>query len=95
MAEGQIRFDDGAAYERMMGVWSRLAGAIFLEWLAPPAAVDRRGCGSGALSDLIVERAAPWCRGSTRHRRSWPLRARVQPHGRSVRAGRCDGPSIP
>ena len=35
MAEQQIRFDDGAAYERMMGTWSRLAGDIFLDWLAP------------------------------------------------------------
>ena len=26
MAELQIRFDDGAAYERIMGVWSRLRG---------------------------------------------------------------------
>jgi hypothetical protein len=34
MAEQQIRFDDGAAYERMMGNWSRLAGDIFLDWLA-------------------------------------------------------------
>ena len=24
-----IRFDDGAAYERYMGVWSRLAGATY------------------------------------------------------------------
>ena len=29
MTEPQIRFEDGAAYERMMGVWSRLAGEIF------------------------------------------------------------------
>ena len=35
MAEQQIRFEDGAAYERMMGAWSRLAGNIFLDWLAP------------------------------------------------------------
>ena len=35
MAEFKIRFDDGAGYERMMGVWSRLAGDIFLDWLAP------------------------------------------------------------
>ena len=61
MAEGQIRFEDGAAYERMMGVWSRLAGEIFLEWLAPPAGLRwiDVGCGSGAFSELIVERAAP------------------------------------
>jgi hypothetical protein len=35
MAEPQIRFDDGATYERMMGVWSRLAGDVFLDWLKP------------------------------------------------------------
>ena len=27
----EIRFNDGDAYERSMGVWSRLAGDIFLE----------------------------------------------------------------
>ena len=33
MAEHQIRFDDGVAYERMMGAWSRLAGGTFLDWI--------------------------------------------------------------
>src|SRR6476619_7146918 len=37
MIEPQIRFDDGADYERMMGEWSRLAGEVFLDWLAPPS----------------------------------------------------------
>jgi SAM-dependent methyltransferase len=61
MAEPQIRFDDGAAYERMMGTWSRLAGEIFLDWLAPPSGLRwiDVGCGSGALTELIVERCAP------------------------------------
>jgi ubiquinone/menaquinone biosynthesis C-methylase UbiE len=61
MAENQIRFDDGAAYERMMGVWSRLAGAIFLDWLAPPASLRwiDVGCGNGAFTEMIVERCAP------------------------------------
>ena len=35
MLTNQIRFDDGAAYERYMGKWSQLAGEIFLDWLAP------------------------------------------------------------
>src|SRR5579884_1605406 len=61
MAEQQIRFEDGAAYERMMGVWSRLAGAVFLDWLAPKpnlAWLDI-GCGNGAFTELIVERCNP------------------------------------
>jgi hypothetical protein len=38
MADQPIRFDDGAAYERMMGVWSRLAGEIFwIGWHRVPA----------------------------------------------------------
>jgi len=56
-----IRFDDGAAYERMMGVWSRLAGDIFLDWIAPRPGlrwVDV-GCGNGAFTELIVEKYAP------------------------------------
>src|SRR5258707_14760287 len=61
MAEPQIRFDDGAAYERMMGQWSRLAGEIFLDWLAPLAGLRwiDIGCGNGAFTELLVERCAP------------------------------------
>src|SRR5258707_1305055 len=35
MNDASIRFNDGAAYERMMGGWSRIAGDVFLDWLAP------------------------------------------------------------
>jgi SAM-dependent methyltransferase len=61
MAEGQIRFEDGAAYERMMGTWSRLAGSIFLDWLAPRSGLRwiDVGCGNGAFTELIVQRCAP------------------------------------
>ena len=57
----QFHFNDGAAYERQMGVWSRLAGDIFLDWLAPRPGmrwVDV-GCGNGAFTQLIVDRCAP------------------------------------
>jgi ubiquinone/menaquinone biosynthesis C-methylase UbiE len=61
MAEQQIRFDDGAAYERMMGIWSRLAGEIFLDWLAPASGLRwiDIGCGNGAFTELLVERCSP------------------------------------
>ncbi|MGH6725934.1 MAG: class I SAM-dependent methyltransferase [Pseudolabrys sp.] len=61
MSEPQIRFEDGAAYEQMMGIWSRIAGDVFLDWLAAPAGlrwVDV-GCGNGALTELVVERCMP------------------------------------
>jgi ubiquinone/menaquinone biosynthesis C-methylase UbiE len=61
MAESQIRFDDGAGYERMMGTWSRFAGDIFLDWLAPAAGLRWLdvGCGNGAFTQAIVDRCAP------------------------------------
>jgi ubiquinone/menaquinone biosynthesis C-methylase UbiE len=57
----EIRFDDGAAYERMMGVWSRIAGDVFLDWLDPKPGLTWLdiGCGNGAFSELIVTRTAP------------------------------------
>jgi SAM-dependent methyltransferase len=57
----QIRFVDGAAYERYMGKWSRLAGDAFLDWLAPVPGLRWLdvGCGSGAFTETIVERCAP------------------------------------
>jgi len=61
VSEDQIRFEDGAAYERMMGVWSRLVGEEFIAWLAPAAGqrwIDV-GCGNGAFTELLVERCAP------------------------------------
>src|SRR5262249_5154564 len=55
------RFNDGEAYERGMGVWSRLAGEVFLDWLAPPRGLRwiDVGCGNGALTELVVQRCAP------------------------------------
>src|SRR2546421_3784265 len=57
----QIRFDDGAAYERYMGKWSQLAGETFLDWLAPKSNLRWLdvGCGNGAFTEMLVERCAP------------------------------------
>jgi SAM-dependent methyltransferase len=61
MAEHGIRFEDGAAYQELMGIWSRLAGEIFLDWLAPPLGLRwiDVGCGNGAFTELLIERCAP------------------------------------
>lgn len=61
MTTDPIRFVDGAAYERYMGKWSRLVGEAFLDWLAPNPGLRWLdvGCGTGAFTEMIVERCAP------------------------------------
>lgn len=61
MSQHAITFNDGAAYEHAMGVWSRIAGEDFLSWLAPASGlrwVDV-GCGNGAFTELLMQRHAP------------------------------------
>jgi SAM-dependent methyltransferase len=61
MIQQPIRFDDGAAYDRMMGAWSQLVGQVFLDWLSP--ATGQRwidvGCGNGAFTEQLIQRCAP------------------------------------
>lgn len=61
MANTQIRFEDGATYERYMGIWSQLVGAKFLDWLAPKTGLNWLdvGCGNGAFTEMVVERHQP------------------------------------
>ena len=61
MPPDQIRFDDGAAYERYMGKWSQFVGTAFLDWLAPRPGLRWLdiGCGNGAFTEMVVERCAP------------------------------------
>lgn len=51
----------GAAYEPYVGRWSRLVAREFLNWLAVPP--GKRwldvGCGTGALSQTLLDHAAP------------------------------------
>lgn len=61
MSDAPNMFSDGGAYEKMMGRWSRIVGASFLDWLAP--ANGQRwldaGCGNGAFTEEIIARTAP------------------------------------
>src|SRR5689334_24817455 len=52
---------DGAAYEGYIGRWSRAVAREFLAWLAvaPGHQWLDVGCGTGALSQTILERAEP------------------------------------
>lgn len=61
MAEEKDIFNDGDAYERLMGRWSRVVGTIFLEWLGVPNGQNWLdvGCGTGAFTDLICEHCKP------------------------------------
>jgi SAM-dependent methyltransferase len=54
-------WSDGDSYEAYMGRWSRPVADRFLEWLDPPAGARWLdvGCGTGALADEILGRAAP------------------------------------
>ena len=59
MSAAPIRFDNGAAYERGMGVWSQLAGTIFLDAGTTVQAVAR------ALKMDLVEPKGWTCCGAT------------------------------
>jgi SAM-dependent methyltransferase len=61
MADASTHFDDGAAYDRFMGRWSRAVGPAFLAWMAAPSRARWLdvGCGSGAFTELILDTGAP------------------------------------
>ena len=61
MTQATIKYEDGQAYERGMGVWSLLTGQDFLEWLAPVVGLRwiDIACGTGAFTELIMQRYAP------------------------------------
>lgn len=54
-------FQDAAAYEAYVGRWSRRVAPLFLDWLdaAPGLRWLDVGCGSGALTQAVLDRCAP------------------------------------
>jgi ubiquinone/menaquinone biosynthesis C-methylase UbiE len=61
MNEAPNLFTDGKAYERLMGRWSQVAGAKFLDWLDAPKGLHwiDVGCGNGAFTEVLIARSAP------------------------------------
>lgn len=59
--ESNKRWTSGDSYEPYVGRWSRLVAREFVRWLAAPsdAAWLDVGCGTGALSQAILELASP------------------------------------
>ena len=61
MPDQIIKFEDGAVYEQLMGIWSQSVGLEFLEWLAPTD--DQHwidiGCGNGAFTEQIIRNCSP------------------------------------
>jgi SAM-dependent methyltransferase len=61
MAEAVSFFTDGRAYEQLMGRWNRAAGEVFFDWLSLPKGLNWLdvGCGTGAFTELVIDRCAP------------------------------------
>ncbi len=57
----EVRFSDGAAYERFMRPWTRVIGSDLVTWLTVPT--GRRwldvGCGTGLFTEVILDTASP------------------------------------
>lgn len=95
--ERSVYFDDAAAYEAFMGRWSRTAGNIFLEWLAPPknACWLDVGCGTGAFTELIVDTASPAAVSAADPAQVQIEHARRQPVGRRADFQIADAQTLP
>jgi len=97
MATEEIRFDDGAAYERYMGVWSRAVGEQFLDWLAPAQGLRWLdvGCGNGAFTQMLAERCAPSVLEGIDPSAEQLAYARTRPALRTAKFQQADAMSLP
>jgi ubiquinone/menaquinone biosynthesis C-methylase UbiE len=61
MAVTTVSFEDGSAYERFMGRWSRSIGNQFIDWLEPEPGCRwlEIGCGTGVFTEMLLDAVAP------------------------------------
>ncbi|MGH6727350.1 MAG: class I SAM-dependent methyltransferase [Pseudolabrys sp.] len=97
MAEIAHSFADGAAYERLMGRWSGAVGAVFLDWVAPPAGLRWLdvGCGTGIFTELVLDTCAPALTVAVDLARSQIDHARRQPVARRAIFQFADAQALP
>jgi SAM-dependent methyltransferase len=97
VSDQQIRFEDGATYERYMGRWSQLAGEIFLDWLAPRAGLRWLdvGCGNGAFTEILVGRCTPAAVDGIDPSEAQLVFARTRPAARIARFHQGDAMALP
>src|SRR5687768_17511333 len=87
----------GNLYEPYVGRWSRLVAREFLDWLALPPKLDWLdvGCGTGALTQTLLERAAPRSVIGVDPAAAFIDYAKAHAHGPSVRFEVGDAQSLP
>jgi len=97
MADAPIKFNDGAGYERQMGVWSRFAGEIFLDWVKPAPGLKwvDVGCGNGAFTELVINRCAPGSIDGVDPSEGQLTFARERPAGRVAKFQQGDAMALP
>lgn len=97
MSSQPIRFDNGAAYERYMGLWSQSVGERFLDWLAPHQRLGWLdvGCGNGAFTELLASRCAPSAIEGIDPSEAQLAFARDRPVGRRARFSAGDAMALP